>query len=472
MHVAFSKVHPVTHKVRTPFRDFQALSKVCRAMEQKYGLQVDKGMEAGERNRLSPKARDYESKTWQQSFESHLQEHKAEILETIGAATSWRQLHEGLAEFDTELKKRGAGMAFTQIGGKGALKASALDRSCSLAALEKRLGPFEPAPERNAKAAPRRPKRPYQSNPLTRHPATSRLWRTYRQEKPSTFLGRHVFNIRSWKDYLLADAHKDALALAIIVTYKELLHGIEAALTPRRAPYRAPKSLRPALQAWYAASPWKPPAIAGIGKADVDAMDLRTDGTGRVLFPFRDKDGHVWAVRALDGEGQTLDIGDPAGHPDLAHVIDPAGHLVAGKPYAGKIVLTSDCFAAAAIHAGTEAPAVIVGKATNLPTRARALKQAFPDSQVVVAATERSRPVSIAAQAVGAELVTINRQDVLTRWIAEQVGKGRAVPVEPNVAHTMGAFVEDALSADDARQSQPGKKPGKGPGKGDGGLGR
>lgn len=240
MHVAFNKVHPATHKVRTPFRDFQALSKVCRAMEQKYGLQVDKGMEAGERSRLSPKARDFESKTWQQSFESHLQEHKTEILAVIAGAGDWRQVHEGLVEFDAELRKRGNGLAFVQIGGKGAVKASAIDRSCPLAALEKRLGPFQPAPERKAgekaKAAPRRRKRPYEAKPLTPHPAASRLWRTYKQEKRSTFLGRHLFNIRSWKDYLLADAHKDALALAIMVSYKELLHSIEEVVTPRRAP--------------------------------------------------------------------------------------------------------------------------------------------------------------------------------------------------------------------------------------------
>ena len=465
MHVAYSKVHPETHKVHTPYRDFFALSKVARAMEQKYGLQVDKGME--DRSPVSAKARDYEAKTWQQSFERHLQEHKQEIAAVLDGATEWRQVHEGLAEFDTVLKKRGAGLAFAQIGGKGAMKASALDRKYSLAALEERLGPYQPPPERKAgekaKAAPRRP---YQAKPLTRHPGTARLWRTWRQGKKSSFASRHLFNLRSWRDYLLADAHKDPLALAIIVTYKELLHTVEETLTPRRRPYQPPKSLRPALQAWFAASPWKQPAITGIGKADVDAMDLKTDDAGRVLFPFRDKDGHVWAVRALDGAGHTCDIGDPAGRPDLVHVIDPAGHLRAGGPYTGKIVLTSDCLAAAAIHAGTEAPAVIVGKEADLPTRARALKQAFPDSEVVVATTAKSRPVSIAAKAVDAELVTVDRQEVLTRWIAEQVGKGRAVPVAPSVAHTMGAFSEEALSAEDARQSQPRKEkaPKKGPG--------
>jgi Relaxase/Mobilisation nuclease domain. len=467
MHVAFNKVHPFTHKVHTPHRDYATLSKVARAMEKKYGLQVDKGMEA--RNPVSAKARTYEARTWQQSFERHLQEHKSEILVAIAGAGDWRQVHEGLAEYDTVLRKRGAGMVFAQIGGKAAMKASALGRDCSLAALEKRLGPFQPAPERKpedqAKAAPRRP---YLARPLTRHPGVDRLWRTYRQEKRSTFLGRHVFNLRSWKDYLLADAHKDALALAIIVTYKELLHTVEEALTPRRAPYRPPKSLRPALETWYAATPWKPPAIAGIGKGDVDAMDLKTDDSGQVLFPFRDRDGHVWAVRALDAQGRTCDVGDPAGRPDLAHVIDPAGHLGAGKSYAGPILLTTDCLAAAAIHLETETPVVIVGKEADLPTRARALRAQYPDSAITIAATEKSRPVIQAAAAAGGELVTISGNQVLTKWIADQVDKGKAVPVERTLADTMGAFVEDALSPEDALASAPrkGKAPGKGPGMG------
>jgi hypothetical protein len=460
MHVAFNKVHPTTLRVHTPHRDFATLSKVARAMEQKYGLQVDKGMEA--RNPLSPKARDYEAKTWQQSFESHLKEHKPEILAVIAGATDWRQVHDGLAEFDAVLKKRGAGMVFAQIGGKAAMKASALDRSCSLKKLEDRLGPYVQAPERDGLAKPpaHHPKRPYQAKPLTRHPATNRLWQHYRQEKKSTFLGRNVFNLRSWKDYLLADAHKDALALAIIVTYKELLHSIEEVLTPRRAPYRAPRSISPALQSWYAASPWKQPAIAGIAKADVDAMDLKADDQGRVLFPFRDREGHVWAVRALDADGRTCDVGDPADRPDLTHLIDPAGHLT-GKPYSGPIILTADVLAASAIHLNTETPVLVAGRELDLPTRARVLRAQYPDSPITVATTEKSRPVTLAAGAVGGELLTISSNQVLAKWIADQVGKGKVVPVEPGLANTMGAFVEDALSLAEAKARQP--KKGKAP---------
>lgn len=182
MHIAFNKIHPGTGRCHTPRQDFKALAKVAREMERKYGLHVDKGMTDGtEKNPVSGRARDYEARTWQQSFERHLIEHKPDILSVIAGAGDWRMLHEGLTDYDAVLKKRGAGLIFAQIGGgKGRMKASAVDRSCSLAALEERLGPYVPAP---VKEQSRTPKRPYQAKPMTRHPGSSRLWRAYRQQK-------------------------------------------------------------------------------------------------------------------------------------------------------------------------------------------------------------------------------------------------------------------------------------------------
>lgn len=195
-------------------------------------------------------------------------------------------------------------------------------------------------------------------------------------------------------------------------------------------------------------------------------MDLKTDGTGQVLFPFRDKDGHVWAVRALNADGQTCDIGNPAGRPDLSHVIDPAGHLEAGKPYAGPVLLTTDVLAAATIHMKTETPVVVVGKDADLPTRARALRAQYPGSSITVAATEKNQSVELATKVAGGEVVIISNNQILAQLIADQAGKGKAVPVGREVAEHMGAFVEDALSVQEAKASQPrkGKAPRKGPG--------
>jgi len=218
MHVAYNKIHPVTLKCVTPEKDFFALERVCRAMEKKYGLFVDKGLsDTREHDKAAQKARRFERQTWQQSFEGHLQEHKTEILAAIGGAKTWHQVHGGLAEFDAGLKKRGAGLVFHHLADpRRSMKASSLDRSCSLAALEKRLGPFELVKEtaKGEEWRHRPAKRPYTAKPLFHHPGQDQLWRRYQsQQRQPGFLSRNL-HIRNWKSYLLADAHKDALALA------------------------------------------------------------------------------------------------------------------------------------------------------------------------------------------------------------------------------------------------------------------
>lgn len=453
MHIAFSKIHPGTLRCHTPRQDFKTLAKTKSAMEQKYGLHVDRGMTDGpDLNPVSGRARDREAKTWQQSFERHLVEHKTEILAVIADATNWQELQAGLADFDTALKKRGAGLVFSQIDGKGRMKASALDRSCSLSALEKRLGPFAPAPAREAPDKAHGPKRPYRAKPLTRHPATDRLWRTYQQRKQSGFLARNL-HIRNWKDYLLAEANRDALALAIMLTYKELLHSLDNATTSRRAPYRAPRTANPALETWFKASQWKAPDAAWL-KGGLEDMELRADEAGRVLFPFRDADGHIWAVRAMDGQGCTCDVGDATARPDLRHVIDPDGLIAPGsQPYSGPIILTADCLIASIMHKDTDAPVIVVPTTTDLPQLAASVRVQHPDNPIIVTTGEPSLNADRAASIAGAQMLIVDGTQAQTRLVAEMASKGRPVAVDLDLADVMGAVFDDALSLDDVTPS-------------------
>ncbi|SEH66574.1 TraI/MobA(P) family conjugative relaxase [Magnetospirillum fulvum] len=459
LHIAYNKIHPETHRCHTPHRDFFTLSKVARAMEQKYGLKVDRGIGA-EPNPVSAKARDYEARTWQQSFERHLIDHKAEILAMIGTTNSWAEVHQGLAEYDAEIHKRGVGLVIRRIDGAGAIKASALDRSCSLKNLEQRFGPYQPPGlERDRTRAERPPRKPYLAKPLTRHPATSKLWRTWRQDKPSGFLGRHLFNLRSWRDYLMADAHKDALALAIIVTHREFLHlliGDDPA--PRHAVSR---SIRPALESWLAAAPWRHPAIAGIGRGALAALGLKGDRTGRALFPLRDEDGHVWAIHAIDESGRSCTIGD-ATRPGLRYVLDHAGRLDATDPHAGPILLSTDAIAASLARTGTDQPAVLVGREADLPRTATALKRRHPQAAIEILTPTASPEAEAAARAVGGRVVRCDQFQSLADRVARQLSERQIVALDPDLAHAMGAFVETALTPDQAKPSSP--KP-SGPGR-------
>lgn len=426
MHVAYNKIHPVTLKCLTPEKDFFALERVCRAMEKKYGLFVDKGMsDTKEHDKAAQKARRFERQTWQQSFEGHLQEHKAEILAAIGGAKTWRGVHAGLAEFDAGLKKRGSGLIFHHLAEpKRSMKASSLDRSCSLAALENRLGQFEPAKE-EAKSEERRrraPKRPYTAKPLFHHPGQDQLWRRYQsQQRQLGFLSRNL-HIRNWKSYLLADAHKDALALATILFYKELLRTLEGA----PAPVQAPKAIQPALQSWFSSLPWLPPGKAQEQAGHLPGAGLKADEAGRVVFPMRDDKGLVWAVRAVDEQGRTCDIGDMAARPKLSHVIDSKRLLSnAEEPYRGPLILTADCAAATKLHKDTSAPVVIAARERDLPELAKYLRADHPKAAIVIVAPADCRAAKRAAQVTAARMLTVETALAIYPDLADQVRRAR-----------------------------------------------
>lgn len=148
IHVAFNRIHPLTLKAHAPFNDFKAMEKVARAMEKKYGLAVDRGMsDPKPENSLSPGARDFEANTWTESFQRHVLRHKKAVLAELKSCRTWPDVHAALARYDIRIKPHGAGMVLTSPDRQQTMKASALDRSCGKAALERRFGPYEPAPE-------------------------------------------------------------------------------------------------------------------------------------------------------------------------------------------------------------------------------------------------------------------------------------------------------------------------------------
>lgn len=231
MHVAYNLVNPRTLKMAYPRHDFKALAKTARALEQKYGLAIDRGMTDGiERGRegLSPEAQDYERHTWQQSFQRYMLDHKDEILKGIGEARNWQAMHGALAAHGVALRKRANGLVFVEaLEGKQAMKASAFDRSCSKPALEKRLGPFEAMKKEKAAGIVQTvSKSRYKARPLLKgHPVTAQLWRSYLtarkplQRRPG-LIGRAMAN---WKLFLLTEAYNDPMAMVLILAQQEML---------------------------------------------------------------------------------------------------------------------------------------------------------------------------------------------------------------------------------------------------------
>ena len=402
MHVAYNRVHPERLTVETPWNDFQALEKTYRAMERKYGLYVDLGKSDyggyGKPGRVvaSAAARDFEARTWRQSFQNHVLDNREEIRGTAEKARTWRDLHRGLAALYLEIKRRGNGLALKRRAGPETVKAGLAGRELSRGELEERLGPYESMDQ----AIRSRPRRRYEARPLTRHPGVSRLWRAFagRRKRPKTLAGRMAAD---WKQFLMNEAYRDPLALVIIMTYKEMFRGFSG-------PDRLPRTLRPALRHWIDAGkrtdgtpgPW-------LGEKGVArGLGLKEDGSGNLLVPFRDKDGHVWGLQVLKPDGKTAAVGG-LGKKGLLHVIDPERKIESGKKPPA-VVLTDNLAAAAAIREATRAPVALVPPGGDIKATVRSLRAGHGDCKAVAAG---DASFAARAHAAGIEALEVKEWD-------------------------------------------------------------
>lgn len=140
LHIAYNKVHPTTFKGHSPAWDYYKRDAVCRAMEKKWNLKIDNGME-GERAKLSYKAQDFEAIRWEVSFESHLKG-REDLKKDLQKAKDWEQAQAITAKHGLQFVKTERGLALLDAEGKLGAKASSLGEGFTLCALEERFGPW------------------------------------------------------------------------------------------------------------------------------------------------------------------------------------------------------------------------------------------------------------------------------------------------------------------------------------------
>lgn len=168
LHIALNRTHPETEraiKINRGF-DINAAHRAVAIIEKEQGwepearalFQIDDQGQAvataRDTNRHpTSKARDFEHRTGERSAQRIAIEDLAPL---IREAASWKQLHAALAGRGASYIKKGSGGLI--LVGETPLKASRADRSASLTALTKRLGPYEPAQtqvqEKTLKAEP------------------------------------------------------------------------------------------------------------------------------------------------------------------------------------------------------------------------------------------------------------------------------------------------------------------------------
>ncbi|MEQ5777112.1 relaxase/mobilization nuclease domain-containing protein [Thalassospira sp. NFXS8] len=382
MHIAFNRVHPETLQLVTPYRDYKVLDRVSRQLEKKYGLFVDNGMAQRMDNsaKLSPSARDYESQTWQESFQTHVLDHRDGILKQTAEAKNWPELHDVLAEYDIRIKKRGNGFVLMGPDGQG-MKASALDRSMSKAALEKKLGQFKPPidEQKATQAKQSRPKRRYKRRPTLRHPTMPPLWRKYlgtqklTPARPSSLVSRSLSN---WKLFLVSEAYRDPLAAVFLIAHQEMLHLVFG----EDRPTPVTKLANPALKAWKEAGHWaKAKSMSWLSETRATGRGCRMDDEGNLLVPFRDRNGHLQAVRLYSPDGKSLDIGNERTR-GLVHLIDTRKQIDKGP-----VIFTADYADAVKIHDATRRPVVVLADPNDMRQVLKEHQRRYPDSKAIIA---------------------------------------------------------------------------------------
>ena len=177
LHIAYNMIHPERLTRHEPFRDYHARDKLCRELEQEYGLVADNGRGKARENALSEKAAVIEAQTGQESFASYAKRQSAHILKVLETAQNWQALHEALKAVGMEIKPHGNGLVIKNMRGALAIKAGSVDRSLSLKKLQGRFGEYRPY----RSLRPVQEISRYQAVPLHRSPERGELYARYRQ---------------------------------------------------------------------------------------------------------------------------------------------------------------------------------------------------------------------------------------------------------------------------------------------------
>ena len=148
LHIAYNRIHPQSFKSSTPYYDFPKLSRTSRAIEQKYGLAVDNGMEPDaprQDGQANAKVKTLEAQSGRESLFSYIMRYRPALMELLSEATSWPDIHHAFLQHGLLLKASGNGLTIRDRYGKHQAKASSIDRSLSKGQLMGRFGEFREA---------------------------------------------------------------------------------------------------------------------------------------------------------------------------------------------------------------------------------------------------------------------------------------------------------------------------------------
>ena len=181
MHIALSKVHPLSLNCIEPYYDKFKLQETCRELEQEFGLKPDAG--------LAPKARPGMGEIHQglETFASYIKRHLAEELSTLIATpnNSWQDAQTLVGRFGLEIREHGAGLVFSHRSKKLFVKASSIERGFSKKKLEAVFGKFESSQWKGM------PEKEYSLGPSNSNSKKDKLYAEFKETKDESQKARN-----------------------------------------------------------------------------------------------------------------------------------------------------------------------------------------------------------------------------------------------------------------------------------------
>lgn len=173
LHLAISKIHPLSLNCVEPYYDKLKLQAVCRELEQEYSLKP--GIREEGRVKLSPGEAHQGLESFASWIRTHLEPEFSGLL--LSPDCNWQSLQALSGRFGIEIRERGAGLVFSHLEKKLFVKASDINRSFSKKRLEDRLGRFEPSQWKGLS------EKTYKPGPLQRSEKKDKLFEEFLAEK-------------------------------------------------------------------------------------------------------------------------------------------------------------------------------------------------------------------------------------------------------------------------------------------------
>jgi hypothetical protein len=183
MHIAYNMIDTEKFNRVAPYYDYPKMHKVCREVELKYGLKIDKGFDdSKEKNvtKKNTKAETIEAQTGQQSFYNFVAARTKIILEKMKTVSNWKESHEIFLKIGLQIQSKGYGLVIKDRFGKHMVKASDIDRSLSKNQMENRFGTYIEASKEQSETIKAETK--YVAAALHQHPKRDELFVQFQAE--------------------------------------------------------------------------------------------------------------------------------------------------------------------------------------------------------------------------------------------------------------------------------------------------